>query len=1622
MISIQSNMEALYASRQFQINKKDSTKSAEKLSSGYRINRAADDAAGLAISERMRRRIRGLAQGTKNGQDGVSWVQTGDGALNEADEILHRMTELTVKALNGTNSDGDRAVMEEELEHLKLELDRIGTTTTFNEMDIFSEHESPYYQCDGGAKWDVNQIHVISAGQNEITFEYRKNESDPPSKASFPVPPGEYTTMELLDELEEVMAQGNGDGTKFVMKCAEGGFVNASLEGGERIDSVTGGLSYLLYDTYKGGSTGMLIGTTIFPNDTTRLLITANKNDKMTFSIQNFDGSGQPKPMEITIPPGYHTRGDLIDIINSQLKNTTVKASPYGTGIKLGSDSAVVTGFKGNMFTIDGSKYTSVFYDNVKHGEVQKTSALFQGGYVLTQDKRDAEHGKFVIDSTNNTLTLQPNGMDTGIDLIIKDGEYTVDEMCTELNKLFQVNNLDLKADKLDPAQTVVLDQAVTFDGIQISSGVEGLDSKINPDKNSSAYNTLFVAREYNRYGSRAVLANETEPDVDAWFWGGKNLSGITPTSTMELTANNNKFEITINDTDSGSVTRTITIPARVYASANEVIAKITEELESYIDTKDKVTVSLENGRIKMVGKPGKSIDSIQVNPDNSSSYDMLFKGTTVRVLPTTNSSTGSITLDTPGKLNSTSMVIKVDNTPYTVTFPPDASKADIADAIKTQIPASETGYLNWFSNASGYGSSSDKNFSSAGSGSESVTSWSASAQGTSTGKEGVAGFETSTPAILTVEPQLRDKMTIDSGNSQLMLTLNGQTKLLTLTEGTYDQEGLKNEIQAKIDLPPEQGGFGNDWGGAEVKVVDNQLVLTSRLPDGYDGKDSSISCGTGSSFLRYLNTTEKPAMWISNLALDSNIKLTGNNNVFTFTYEENGKTQKIDLPLASGDYTPDSLVTQMNICLNRTGTGIRAALSNGRLQLTSAACGSDVSIRYSTLSGGNSAGTLFGELTGASPARAVVDMKLQDSVEIEAGKQNFRIFINNQPQNIELREGTYGRDGFVRMVNECMKEQGVAAEAYLSAGKIGFVTMAKGDGVSIGVSYDDSAGSAMAAVYGKTTVVTPGVDAAWNGDKLTLRAVDTHGNTMQNRVTVASDTGGGLQPPDIVTSYTYPTGDTGYHSRKCSNVDGVNLSGDVTIDKWNNDLSFTFYDNGSSRTVNLTLQDGPHSYDALKTELQTAIDGQVGAGKINVTVDGSGVKLQAAGMGSKYRFGGMSGGFYWKVMCACTETDVPQQEKNTDGTQKVTQAYTIGRKDVKNQVSEINRGISDELSIDLSYNDVHYTIEVTLDPGRYQGETLRQHVQDKLDAWFEARGLKKGVIEVGIGGISSGVQGGCDNEALNFRLAADVASPGKGETVIDGVSGNAAFEIFYQTDGKLVPAYIIGTKDITAGVTVEPDETELAFDVDGTIYKVDLDEGDYAASELIDAVNEKFKAGKVPLVASVDFDTGRMKISYNQVGSHEIREVSGGAKNDVFFAEHGGRDDTARYVQLSEARGDRVELPRSEFGTAMLGIHSVCITRIKYAEKTLERLEKSLGKVSALRSNFGSTQNRLEHAIRNNENSEENMQAAESVIRDTDMAGQMVRYANQNILLQAGQSILAQANKNRQFILGLLS
>ena len=163
---VQHNLRAMNSNRMLNVNTQTQVKSAEKLSSGYKINRAADDAAGLAISEKMRRQVRGLTQASANAQDGISMVQTAEGALNEVHDMLQRMNELAVKAENGTLTSVDRGYVDKEVQQLISEINRVASTTTFNEQNLL-DGTFQTTACDLQVGAEVNQ--TISFNINKMT-------------------------------------------------------------------------------------------------------------------------------------------------------------------------------------------------------------------------------------------------------------------------------------------------------------------------------------------------------------------------------------------------------------------------------------------------------------------------------------------------------------------------------------------------------------------------------------------------------------------------------------------------------------------------------------------------------------------------------------------------------------------------------------------------------------------------------------------------------------------------------------------------------------------------------------------------------------------------------------------------------------------------------------------------------------------------------------------------------------------------------------------------------------------------------------------------------------------------------------------------------------------------------------------------------------------------------------------------------------------------------------------------------------------------------------------------------------------------------------------------------------
>lgn len=218
---INHNMSALNAHRNMNINNTAAGKSMEKLSSGLRINRAGDDAAGLAISEKMRGQIRGLTQASRNASDGISLIQTAEGALNETHNILQRMRELAVQSANDTNVDTDRQAIQSEMDALNEEINRISESTQFNNQNLLDGSFSAKFQigANGGQnlKVEIGAMDAASLGLNSSASKTGTAKLTLATNNGKNVAAGNYTVKgtEVLDAKGEVVGkiERNGKGS-----------------------------------------------------------------------------------------------------------------------------------------------------------------------------------------------------------------------------------------------------------------------------------------------------------------------------------------------------------------------------------------------------------------------------------------------------------------------------------------------------------------------------------------------------------------------------------------------------------------------------------------------------------------------------------------------------------------------------------------------------------------------------------------------------------------------------------------------------------------------------------------------------------------------------------------------------------------------------------------------------------------------------------------------------------------------------------------------------------------------------------------------------------------------------------------------------------------------------------------------------------------------------------------------------------------------------------------------------------------------------------------------------------------------------------------------------------------
>ena len=329
---INHNMNALNAHRNMGVNNTNAGKSMEKLSSGLRINRAGDDAAGLAISEKMRGQIRGLTQASRNASDGISLVQTAEGALNETTNILQRMREISVQSANSTNTETDRAALQEELNQLTTEINRIGNTTEFNTQKLLN----------GGAG---------SSSSSNIT-----------DAASASVTTGDFKATDLSG-VTNIDASIKVDGTTFNISDALKENFTSADQVIEKLNKVTAGEKKLsdVVDITK---------------------VTTGVKEKLVFTAKS---TGKSSSVEISTKTdkvgellGYNDATTLNNKANGEGKNATVqKHGLEGVGDKLTSTTTNVSVIKGQEFkvTVGSDSEVSVKFTKDKTYDIKNADA-----------------------------------------------------------------------------------------------------------------------------------------------------------------------------------------------------------------------------------------------------------------------------------------------------------------------------------------------------------------------------------------------------------------------------------------------------------------------------------------------------------------------------------------------------------------------------------------------------------------------------------------------------------------------------------------------------------------------------------------------------------------------------------------------------------------------------------------------------------------------------------------------------------------------------------------------------------------------------------------------------------------------------------------------------------------------------------------------------------------------------------------------------------------------------------------------------------------------------------------------------------------------------------------------
>lgn len=1631
---IQHNLAAQNMMMQLGITNDNLKKATERLSSGYKVNRAADNAAALAVSEKKRAQIRGLSRAAKNAQDGISFVQTGDGAMSQMGAMLHRMRELAVQALNdAVYQPEDQAAMQMEFDQLQSEIDRVNDQTEFNKKMVFDHYAENYSTVEGNRVWSQDKMHIIDSSNSSLTVKYvtvAEDGTETEKEMTLTVPEGVYTTQELMDEMDDVVTALGDQADGLYLEYTDKHTCNMVLQNGKEVKDVSGGLSYLFFDSYGGNKSGALIGTTVFyPGNP--LMVKDGKNDELRFRIEYFDGTSQD--VYIKVAEDGYTRNDMIKYLNDYrfpdgktLADYGMKASEYGNAsIQIGGESGIITGLKGNMFEIDDDHYDSVFYDNTKYGSAVEVPAVFTGADVLNES--DVNYAKFnIVSGQNDTLKIRVDG-GTYETIQLDAGNYTIAGMVLELQKKLDDANLGIKvtSHSVNGVVTPNGNKNYKFSGLTLTGSTIGKGGSIEFDvPGSSAYETLFVKRMYTDTGSipSSVLGKWDYSGTPS-LYGGRSFNS-TDDFPLKLDVSNNSFVLEVKEHGETLKKTTISLTPTTYGALSDLITEINNQIGK-TEYKDKIQAVSSGNQIRLTIKSGNNtVSSINASKSSSDGYNVLFVGEDITWPTVKDTTLLPIKPDADGKITFTStnnkLIVEVGGSNRYVEIPPGSYTPeklveilnDKDSVLKGKTIEGESSHGSTTTNGSTVTIRTSSE-----SGTESPYKNSGAA-GTGGKVDGSTQIKDGTAAWYQLGGTLASSTVIDGTNDTFSITINGKDCTVNLPHSGasgYSASVLAGKLQEAINAKM------NDANKVKVTAPGGHL----RFETVAIGEGRTIEVGN-STFLSSVNTNRTKGYTITT-SLSSYtfpFTLTSSNNKFTIKID--GTATTVDLAEKTYSSLSD-IQTELNNKL--TSKGVTVTTYNGGLKFERSTPGKG-SVSLDMNNSGSAGAFIFKSPATATMSPVTIPKALSTS---KPGTAKYSVTLGGKTYTASFTNTTSDPKSLTaaelqaELSKACWQDGTGTAKAPADLGftvsvvgnNIRFTTTTRGSGQSI------SAG----AKSGPIVTTTPTIDAS-----LTKNPDGTIGIGLKSTSYFkpkAYNKGAVLQPVKGDVEVANPTRyirtfDTKKY--KLTTNRPISMPGSVTISDDNNKLNFTYrYQNGTTKDIDITLDNKTYTRAELQKALQEKLDAAIESGSgysrtgegLNVTV-GDQITLESKRDGT-YNITGLSGGFYERVMKGTELRAKDEKEVYNAGRLVVDDVYIAGRKDIRNQSTRIEKGENDELNVDLTINGNVTTLSMTLDPGTYNSDKLVEQIQEKLAEQLKAANLPEDMVLAGMGVYDSGVEGTDDKNSLFFYLNKK-SQLEPGTYGIDGLSGKALLSIFYKTDGDPIPAYVTGMKDIAGGADIKEGENEFSVDVDGKPYTFKIDPGIYnTAEELAEAVDAALK--KVPdSCLKAGLSGNMLKISYTKLGEHKIGNIQGSAKMALFYNTTGRYgEEVHEWLQIGANDGQGVKLERYSMSTLSMGINSITISRPKYANKALNRIDDALKYLSSVRSRYGAMENRLEYAVKVDEIAAENTQSSESIDRDADMASEMVSYAKSKILQQVGMSIMSQANQSKQSVLSLL-